>query len=403
VGITKRTWFARGINGHRVKHVSFGYSVQIPCNPCPHRIVKDGVERVAHPDGVRQVREYDKAWTREDAEKARAARLLQPDVAPATPAKPKTLSEVGQEYLDFKRAKGKRTVAEDEAKLRRFKDYFGAYTLINDVTAQRIAGYERQRVTETSKRGEVVTPSTVNRELAMLRHMLRLAYEWGYIAKVPRIRMSREPEGRLRWLTQEEAAKLLQACSDSRNPYLHSIVVIALNTGARKAEILGLTWDRVDFSRGVLHFDKTKSGRRREVPMNRAVYDALSSLKGERVGRVFRKSSGAAWGSVRTAFESAVVNAGLQDFHFHDLRHTAASWLILRGRHLKEIQELLGHATLAMTMKYAHLSPDRLREAVASLDTPTVSTKSAQSTVESSEPRVSSDAPVAQLDRASDF
>jgi integrase len=99
--------------------------------------------------------------------------------------------------------------------------------------------------------------------------------------------------------------------------------VLALSTGARKSELLDFAWQHVDFARGVLRFDKTKSGRRREVPMNRAVYDALSSVKGERQGGVLRKNDGAAWASVRTAFEGAVEAARLDDLHFHDLRHSA--------------------------------------------------------------------------------
>jgi len=82
---------------------------------------------------------------------------------------------------------------------------------------------------------------------------------------------------------------------------------------------------------------------------------------------VFRKASGAAWGSIRTGFERACREARLGDFRFHDLRHTCASWLVMAGRSLKEVQELLGHRTFAMTLRYAHLSPDRLREAVNAL------------------------------------
>ena len=137
----------------------------------------------------------------------------------------------------------------------------------------------------------------------------------------------------------------------------------------RRSEILGLTWERVDFARGVIQLERTKNGRRREVPMNRAVYDALSVVKGaDQTGPVFRKLNGAAWGSVRTAFARAVEDARIDNFRFHDLRHTFASWLVMRGRSLKEVQELLGHSSLTMTMRYAHLSPDRLREAVMALD-----------------------------------
>jgi integrase len=375
--VIQRTWRS---GPRKVRRSSWGYTAMI--------------------DG-RQVRKYHAAWSKEDAQNALAARLIEGETPP-TPT-PKTLAEVGREYLDFKRAKGKRTVAEDAAKLARFEAFFGAVEPITAITAQRIAGYERQRVTETSKRGRVVSPATVNRELAMLRHLLRLVEEWGYITKAPRIRMGRESEGRLRWLTPGEAGRLLHACRESRSKPLAAIVTVALNTGARKAEILSLTWDRVDFARGVLRFDKTKSGRRREVPMNGAVYDALSAVQGVRQGPVFCRRDGAAWGNIRTAFEGAVEVAGLDNLVFHDLRHTCASWLVQRGRSLKEVQELLGHQTIAMTMRYSHLSPDRLREAVAALDAPMFSTTSAQEAVESSERLVTSRAPVAQLDRASDF
>jgi integrase len=122
--------------------------------------------------------------------------------------------------------------------------------------------------------------------------------------------------------------------------------------------------------------------------MNRAVYDALSALPVEpREGLPFHCGGGA----IRTAFETACTRAKLDDFRFHDLRHTCASWLIMRGRSLKEVQELLGHQTFAMTLRYAHLSPDRLRDAVASLDRsaeapaqPMVSTKMVESPASSS-------------------
>jgi hypothetical protein len=117
---------------------------------------------------------------------------------------PKTLGQVAQEYLDYKRGKGKRSIRQDEQILAKLKARLSADTPITEVTAQRIAQYERDRVVEKSKLGRLVTPSTVNRELAILRHLLRLAEEWGYIAKVPKIRLGREPEGRLRFLAEDE-------------------------------------------------------------------------------------------------------------------------------------------------------------------------------------------------------
>lgn len=138
----------------------------------------------------------------------------------------------------------------------------------------------------------------------------------------------------------------------------------------------------MDFARGVVQLERTKTFRRREIPMNRAVYDVLAPLRaavGDVLrGPVFRKCDGRRWGSIRTAFERAVEDARLDDFTFHDLRHTFASWLIMRGRSLKAVQELLGHRSITMTMRYAHLAPERLREDVAALED--FSTRSAHET-----------------------
>jgi len=165
-----------------------------------------------------------------------------------------------------------------------------------------------------------------------------LAEEWGYLAKVPRIRLAPEPEGRLRFLSEVEIARLLAACEGkaAKSPVLLPVVTLALNTGMRRGEILGLTWERFDFARGVLRLEQTKSGRRREIPINQAVDAALSSMPGPKTeGLVFTKREGGKWGSIRTAFEGACREAKIDDFRFHDLRHTCESWLVMKGRSLK--------------------------------------------------------------------
>ena len=186
--------------------------------------------------------------------------------------------------------------------------------------------------------------------------MLRLAQEeWEAIAAVPRIRLEREAEGRVRWLEADEEARLLDACRASRNPWLAGIVTVALETGLRRGELLGLTWDRVDLSRAVIRLELTKNGRRREVPMRQAVYDVLASLPEPRQGKVWKLRD------IRTAFENAVEVARLDDFHFHDLRHHFASWFMMNGGQLLALKEILGHRSLRMTERYAHLAPEHLR------------------------------------------
>jgi integrase len=144
----------------------------------------------------------------------------------------------------------------------------------------------------------------------------------------------------------------------------------------RKSEILGLTWERVELDKDLgfnarITLYETKNGEPRGVPLNKAAIAALTALEhdpSKREGSVFKRRNGEDWGQIRTAFEKAVERAGLVNFRFHDLRHTAASHLAMRGRPLKEIQEVLGHKSFSMTLRYAHLSPMHLRRAVESLD-----------------------------------
>ena len=276
-----------------------------------------------------------------------------------------TLAQAVERYLAAKARK--RTVGEDKRQLEQLKTVFGSGTPLAEITAARISQYKADRLgTKSEHTGRPLTAAAVNRPLALLRHLLRLAHEeWEQLEAMPRIRLEREPQGRIRWLEPDEEARLLAACAKSQNQELLAIVTVALETGLRKGELLGLTWDRVDMSRGVLRLEVTKSGRRREVPMRQAVYDVLAAIpEKEREGRVWRSEN------IRTAFERAVVVAQLDDVHFHDLRHHFASWFVMRGGNIVALQELLGHASLSMTRRYSHLAPDHLRSEVSKTEKP---------------------------------
>jgi integrase len=264
-------------------------------------------------------------------------------------------------------AKARKRSLEDDARyLDAFKVAFGTETPLAEITGARISEWREARLAAINPRTKrAYSTAAVNRPLATLRHLLTLAREeWEVLDAVPRVRLEKESQGRLRWLTKVEASRLLGACDASKNKLLGAIVRLALGTGMRREEILGLTWERVDFARGVLRLEVTKSGRRREIPMDDTAYDALSSVAGKREGLVFTKADGRRWGKIRTAFESAVEAAKVDDFRFHDLRHTFASWAVQRGASLHELKDLLGHSSLAMVMRYAHLAPENLRQAV---------------------------------------
>jgi integrase len=314
-------------------------------------------------------RKWDQAWrTAADARVALAAR--EKEIAAGRIERPeaRTLKQVADEYLAYKAQHGKRSVFKDRRILEGAKfgllNAFGPDLPVRNLTGAMIAQFERKRSGE-------VSAFTVCNELTVLQHMLRLARRWGYLDQVPEVEMPKKPAGRLRYLDEAEIARLLAACCDSKNHFLLAIVTIALNTGMRKSEILGLEWERVDLATSRITLYQTKSGKPRGVPLNRACYDALIALEpaaANRSGLLFRKSDSRAWGQIRTAFDTATKRAGLRDFRFHDLRHTAASHMAMRGAQLVDIKEILGHADLKMTLRYSHLSPAHLRTAVDRLD-----------------------------------
>jgi integrase len=292
-----------------------------------------------------------------------AAAELAPRLSSLEPVRDQHLT-LAQAFDRYYQAKvRKKSLDEDKRIAAHLIDKFGGTTRLRDLTASRIARYRAARLTAKSVRRKdkhgKATPlgaASINRPLALLRHLLRLAaQDWEVIPKVPVVRLEKEPQGRIRCATEEEDARLFDECKASQNPHLFNIVKVAEETGMRYGEITGLTWDRVDLSRGVIRLEVTKGGKRREIPMRDIVYKILSTMPEPRKGRVWPDKA------IRTAFENAVERAKIEDFHFHDLRHTFASRFMMNGGSLLSLSRILGHATLAMTTRYAHLSPDHLR------------------------------------------
>jgi len=214
-----------------------------------------------------------------------------------------------------------------------------------------------------SKRAKEVSPATVNRALAVLKSMFNRAIVWGKAESNPckAIKLFRENNQRLRFLEREEIDKLLAQCSEHLKP----IVIVALHTGMRKSEILGLKWHDIDIKRNIIHLYKTKSGEKREVPMNTVAQKAIIGvLKHPDSQYIFCNKDGESYGDIKKSFLTAVKKSGIVNFHFHDLRHTFASQLVMSGVDLNTVRELLGHKSLEMTLRYSHLSPDHKKRAV---------------------------------------
>ena len=350
--IIKRVWTSAGPLGRKIKHVAYGYTLMVH---------------------GKQERKVSSAWATE-AEALEALAKREREVGAGVLVRAdRTLGELAEEYLAYKWDHGKRSLKDDERILRtRLLPAFGGSLPVRRLTAAAIAQYEKARMAATVVcGGRKVSAHTVRNELGVLRHCLRLARRWGYLDVVPEVVLPKTPRGRLRFLDVDEIGRLLAACRGSRNRYLHAVVVFALHTGMRKGELLGLEWERVDLSSARIRLDRTKSDERRGVPINRAVYEVLIALEPDpekRRGRVFPAGNDRRGSQIRTAFEAALTLAGITGFRFHDLRHTAASHLVMRGASLKDVQEILGHSDLRMTNRYAHLSPAHLRGAVERLE-----------------------------------
>ncbi len=234
---------------------------------------------------------------------------------------------------------------------------------------------ERDRLTRGSThQSRRRSPATVNRYLATLSHALSIArYEWKWMTHSPfdGVRKLREPSHRIRFLSDSERQALLGACRKSRATYLYPIVLLALSTGMRRGELLGLRWSNVDLKRGAATLKNTKNNDARFVPLAGLALKELEKLS--KIRRIdsdllFPGQDGAIPVDFKEAWNTAVKEAGITDFKFHDLRHTAASYLAMNGASASEIAAVLGHKTLAMVKRYAHIADEHTASVVAAMN-----------------------------------
>jgi len=206
--------------------------------------------------------------------------------------------------------------------------------------------------------GQGVSNSTVNRELTCLKRMYNLAIRWNQARSNPvdKVDFLKEPPPRSRFLSEEEAAKLIN-CSE---PYFKPVLLTALYTGMRLGEILGLTWEHVfleDRANPRIEVTQTKNNKNRFIPMNQSLVKVIASIeKKSKDTSVFWGIRGKPLKDIRKPFASACKQAGIKNFRFHDLRHTFASYFVMKGGDLLTLKEILGHSSLDMVQRYSHLA-----------------------------------------------
>ena len=264
------------------------------------------------------------------------------------------------EFLEKHSKVEKESYANDISVGKRVTAYF-KQTPIGKIKPYDIKSWRHWRMQQKSqRRGTPVSKSTLNVELSFLKMMFSLAVEWEWLAENPArpIKKLKGETQRMRFLNWEDINRLI----DCAAPFLKPVIITAVSTGMRRGEIINLKWKDVDFVHRFIRVEKTKNKEPRDIPIDGLLMESLESLKEsqEKGGYVFLRKNGARVtdSSVQRKFRAAVERAGIEDFRFHDLRHTAASLFASGGCDIMSLKNLLGHKTIEMTQRYAHLMPD---------------------------------------------
>lgn len=261
--------------------------------------------------------------------------------------------DFSKEYLEYVKV-NKKSWKRDLTSLKKLIPFFRGM-LLSNLDTRKIEEYKRERVAK-------VTPASVNRELACLKFMYSLAKKWKLVDENPvkEVKFFQERKLEMRILDKGEINRLIEITSDHLKP----IIIIALNTGMRRSEIFNLRWNDIDFDKHFIFIKETKSGIARRVPMNSLVVNALKRIKRESEFLFYNPKTKNSIKDVKRSFKTACRKVGITDLRFHDLRHTAATYMVTGGIDLVTVSEILGHSDIKMTMRYAHPTPENRRRAV---------------------------------------
>ncbi len=300
-----------------------------------------------------------KAWARITDADIRAGRYID-----KMESQRRTLSELLDVYEKRKLpAKGADTIGIQKAQLEWWRNKLGSLSLAN-ISPAKINDCMND-LTDSGR-----APSTINRYLAPLSHAFTYAVKdlgWMNDSPMRKVSKPKEPRGRVRFLSADERARLLDACKDSNNALLYPAVVLALSTGMRQGEQFSLTWRTVDTQTGRIILEDTKNGERRTVVATGPALDEIRKLaKVRRLDNehVFPGLKKGKHIDLRTPWKKALKAAEIADFRWHDLRHCFASELAMSGATLAEIAEAMGHKTLAMVKRYSHLTENHISKVV---------------------------------------
>jgi integrase len=280
-------------------------------------------------------------------------------------------SELARKYLELPEVKSKKSYERDKLSVKELLTFFGDRKL-NTITPSLIDSYKQQRLKQPSKRriGQSITPASVNRELACLKYMFNLFIKNRLIENNPvkLVKMCRENNERDRVLDKEEFERLLECSPD----YLKDILLVAYYTAMRKSEILKLKWNKVDLKKGFIRLraEDTKTGEGRAIPINNVLTDVFKRcIRYLHCDFVFTKDGKPVEnGSLRADFQKAAEKAGIEDFIFHDLRHTCITNWRRQGHDYFKIMKASGHKTLTVFKRYNTVDEEDLKSLVVQVE-----------------------------------
>lgn len=288
-------------------------------------------------------------------------------------AKKHTVKELIERYE--KDVLPKKTRAKQEQHFRWWKNRIG-HVVLSDLSPPLIVTCRDELLSGLTPSGVKRSETTVLRYMSSFSHALSLAVrEWHWLDDSPMRKVSKPKaaRGRVRFLSPDERQRLLDACKNSSSPYLYTIVVLALSTGMRQGEILNLKWSDVDFEKNRIILHETKNGERRGIPLRGHALEVVKTLhdKQRSISPLLfpaRRLSESKPYDIRSTWEKAMQVADIKNYTFHDNRHSCASELLADGASLAQIAEILGHKTLQMVKRYAHLSEGNIGNALERLD-----------------------------------
>jgi site-specific recombinase XerD len=299
-----------------------------------------------------------------DALKARLGEIAQGRFNLEKTRKPVPFSALVERYRQWA-ASNKQAWHDEKYILKMFAELFGE-TPLAQITSWQIEKWKAERRKE-------VKPGTVNRQLTVIKHMFRMAVEWGLTTSNPASPVKRFPvnDQRTRFLAVEEVPTFLKACEQQlTSPWLFPLVILAIHTGMRQGELRRLRPEDIDLERGVVTVLQTKTLRIKTIALNEPAKEAMQWFLehrygefllmwpwGERIGRT----------TIYDTFKRACTDADVTDLRFNDLRHTFASHLVMEGTDLVTVKELMGHTNINMTVRYSHLVQEHKAQAVARL------------------------------------